>query len=206
MALKRLLTRMSAQRVRALKLASSSPPPGSDTESDQRYSLAVAVIGTLREHGHQAYLVGGCVRDRLLQIPPKDYDVSTDATPDLLLSYFPGAQTVGAHFGVILVTAAPGVQVEVATFRSEGVYHDGRRPEKVSFETDPARDAHRRDFTINGLMQDPESLQVLDFVDGQKDLQQGLIRAIGDPRIAVCRRPPADAARDSFRRETGLHN
>ena len=150
-------------------------------EPDSRAALANQIILTLRERGHQAFLVGGCVRDRLLGIVPKDYDVGTDATPDLLLTYFPRSQTVGAHFGVVLVTNSGGSHVEVATFRSEGPYLDGRRPDNVRFETDPALDAKRRDFTVNGLMQDPVSMGVLDFVGGQKDLELRTIRAIGDP-------------------------
>ncbi|HEX4749322.1 MAG TPA: CCA tRNA nucleotidyltransferase [Bryobacteraceae bacterium] len=138
------------------------------------------MISGLRDRGHCAYLVGGCVRDRLLGIAPKDYDVSTSASPDQILSLFPMAETVGAHFGVMLVSRG-GVHVEVATFRSEGEYGDGRHPDQVRFETDPALDAQRRDFTINGLMQDPFTGQVLDFVNGQTDLNSGLMRAIGEP-------------------------
>jgi putative nucleotidyltransferase with HDIG domain len=152
-------------------------------QTEARAVLANQIISELRERGHQAYLVGGCVRDRLLGVTPKDYDVSTDATPDLLLRYFPNSQTVGAHFGVLLVANRDGSHVEVATFRSEGSYIDGRRPDKLRFETDPALDAQRRDFTINGLMQDPVSMRVLDFVGGQKDLECRSIRAIGDPAI-----------------------
>ena len=121
------------------------------------------------------------MRDSLLGIPAKDYDVSTSATPQQILCHFPDAQTVGAHFGVVLVARANGVHVEVATFRSEGAYADGRHPGDVRFETDPALDAQRRDFTINGLMQDPVSGQVLDFVNGQADIASSMIRAIGDP-------------------------
>jgi putative nucleotidyltransferase with HDIG domain len=138
-------------------------------------ALATEIIVLLRRHGHAAYLVGGCVRDRLLGIQPKDYDVSTDAPPDATMRYFPGSQLVGAQFGVVLVQ-----QVEVATFRSEGHYSDGRRPDEVRFETNPALDAQRRDFTINGLMQDPLSGEVFDFVGGRNDLERKLIRAIGD--------------------------
>jgi tRNA nucleotidyltransferase/poly(A) polymerase len=101
----------------------------------------------------------------------------------LLCTYFPTAQLVGAQFGVVLVSPSPGVQVEVATFRSEGQYSDGRRPDQVSFETNPALDAQRRDFTINGLLQDPVSGEVLDFVGGKYDLARRLIRAIGDPEV-----------------------
>ncbi len=121
------------------------------------------------------------MRDRILGIVPKDYDVSTDATPQEILSLFPDSETVGAHFGVVLVTRGNGVQVEVATFRSEGVYTDGRRPEAVQFETDPALDAQRRDFTINGLMEDAVSGNILDYVGGLSDLERKVVRAIGAP-------------------------
>ena len=146
-----------------------------------REELATSIIRELGSQGHKAYLVGGCVRDRLLDIAPKDYDVSTDATPEQLLSIFPRAQTVGAHFGVVLVTLGNGVDVEVATFRSEGKYSDGRRPDVVQFETDPAVDARRRDFTINGLMQDAVTGEVFDYVAGRRDLEGRTIRTIGDP-------------------------
>jgi len=144
-------------------------------------ALASDIIRTLRAAGHQALLVGGCVRDRLLQISPKDYDVSTDALPEQLAALFPDSQLVGAHFGVVLVRHPSGAQVEVATFRSEGAYSDGRRPDRVAFEIDPALDAQRRDFTVNGLMQDPVSGQVFDYVGGRDDLKAGIVRAIGDP-------------------------
>jgi poly(A) polymerase len=116
-----------------------------------------------------------------LGIAPKDFDVSTDATPEQLLSIYPNAETVGAHFGVVLVKGGSGCDVEVATFRSEGAYSDGRRPDAVHFEIDPALDARRRDFTINGLMEDPLAGRVLDYVDGRQDLQHKLVRAIGNP-------------------------
>lgn len=145
-----------------------------------RETLATRIVRDLRARGHKAYLVGGCVRDRLLGIVPKDYDVGTDATPEEILSYFPDSALVGAHFGVILVGERDGAHVEVATFRSDGAYFDGRRPEKVQFETDPALDAQRRDFTINGLMLDPISGEVLDYVGGRADLDQRIVRAIGD--------------------------
>jgi len=146
-----------------------------------REALAVEIVRELRGRGHKAYFVGGCVRDRLLGIVPKDYDVSTDATPETILACFPQSQPVGAHFGVVLVTRGNGIQVEVATFRSEGAYSDGRRPDHVRFETDPALDAGRRDFTINGLMEDPLSGQILDFVGGRADLDRRIVRAIGNP-------------------------
>jgi poly(A) polymerase len=112
---------------------------------------------------------------------PKDFDIATDARPDQVVEYFPQARLVGAQFGVVLVGGGDGIQVEVATFRSEGVYSDGRRPDEVRFESDPALDARRRDFTINGLMLDPFSGDVLDYVGGRADLQAKLIRAIGAP-------------------------
>lgn len=146
-----------------------------------REALARDIILDLRAHGHRAYLVGGCVRDHLLKIPPKDFDVSTDAKPSDIVRYFPGSQLVGAHFGVVLVNRGDGIHVEVATFRSEGAYTDGRRPDEVRFETDPTLDAKRRDFTINGLMEDPVSGDVLDYVGGCADLQSRIVRAIGDP-------------------------
>lgn len=135
------------------------------------------LLKRLRERGHQAYFVGGCVRDLLLHHEPKDYDIATDARPEEVLALFPQGQAVGAHFGVVLVAG-----VEIATFRSDGVYADGRRPEEVRYESSPEADARRRDFTINGLFLDPFSGEVLDFVGGRADLESGVIRAIGDPR------------------------
>jgi poly(A) polymerase len=149
--------------------------------SSARASLATALIVALRAQGHQGYLVGGCVRDRLLGIIPKDFDVATDARPDEVLRYFPQSRLVGSQFGVVLVSEGQGIQVEVATFRSEGAYSDGRRPDAVQFESQPALDARRRDFTINGLLQDPLSGEVLDYVGGKADLETKIIRAIGDP-------------------------
>ena len=151
-----------------------------DFLSRPRETLALDIIRTLRSHGHQAYLVGGCVRDRLLGILPKDYDVNTDATPENILSYFPKSQLVGAHFGVVFVSR-DDAQVEVATFRSEGAYSDGRRPDQVKFESTPEADARRRDFTVNALMEDPFTGRVLDYVDGKADLESKTIRAIGVP-------------------------
>lgn len=143
--------------------------------------LALEIIRALQSRGYQALLVGGCVRDRLLGIAPKDFDVSTDASPDQVLKIFPNASLVGAHFGVILVKGPGGGAVEVATFRTEGVYSDGRRPDEVQFEHDPAADARRRDFTINALMEDPISGRIFDFVGGRADLESHVIRAIGEP-------------------------
>ncbi len=143
-------------------------------------ALARHVIGRLRAGGHQAYLVGGCVRDLLLKTTPKDFDIATDARPDRIMDLFPRSSRVGAHFGVVLVRDY-FEQVEVATFRSDHDYLDGRHPEQVRFENDPREDVLRRDFTINGLMMDPSDGTVLDYVEGRRDLERGLIRAIGDP-------------------------
>ena len=148
-------------------------------------SLAREIIGRLRASGHAAFLVGGCVRDMLLQQLPGDFDVATSALPQELKQLFPGSGEVGAHFGVVLVRGSgvqSGAQVEVATFRSDLEYLDGRHPSGVRFETSPRQDALRRDFTINALLLDPVSGQVLDFTSGRADLEAGIIRAIGDPQ------------------------
>jgi poly(A) polymerase len=142
--------------------------------------LARRVAKTLQASGYQAYYVGGCVRDLLLGRPPKDYDIATDATPDRVLQIFPSSRRVGAHFGVILVTEGDA-QAEVATFRSDHAYVDGRRPGRVEFETDPRQDVIRRDFTINALLMAPATGEVTDYVGGRRDLDEHLIRAIGDP-------------------------
>jgi len=143
-------------------------------------ALARAVIAKLRGAGHQAYLVGGSVRDLLLGAKPKDFDVSTDARPERIMELFPQSGQVGAHFGVVLVRDA-GSQVEVATFRSDHEYNDGRRPASVHFESDPREDVLRRDFTINGLMMEAATGKVLDYVGGRADLESRVVRAIGDP-------------------------
>jgi poly(A) polymerase len=142
--------------------------------------LARSIVDRLRASGHAAYFVGGCVRDLLLGRVPKDFDVATSARPDELLGLFPRADRVGAHFGVVLVHEA-SAHVEVATFRADLEYRDGRHPEGVRFETDPRADALRRDFTINALLFDPVSGEILDFVNGSADLAAGVIRAIGNP-------------------------
>lgn len=143
--------------------------------------LANRICRTLREKGHQAYLVGGCVRDLLLGREPADYDVATDATPDQVQRIFPRSLTVGAQFGVVVV-ADDSAQVEVATFRSDLGYSDGRHPDRVQYSQRPQDDVQRRDFTINALLLDPETNEVLDFVGGRQDLRAGLIRAIGDAK------------------------
>ena len=155
--------------------------------------FSISIIQTLRQQGFQAYLVGGCVRDLLLKREPADYDVATNATPDQVMEIFPETYAVGAQFGVVLVPLPENQRdqsdevgqakraVEVATFRSDLGYSDGRRPDEVRFSEHPREDVARRDFTINGMMLDPASGEVLDFVGGRKDLEAGVVRAIGDP-------------------------
>lgn len=144
--------------------------------------LARHVVAKLKSSGYQAYFVGGCVRDLLLGGQPKDYDISTDARPEQITALFSNSGLVGAHFGVVLVREH-GAQVEVATFRSDHAYVDGRHPAGVDFETDPRQDVLRRDFTINALLLDPDRDAVLDFVGGRDDLRDRIVRAIGDPEV-----------------------
>ena len=159
-------------------------------------TFAVDIIQTLRQRGFLAYLAGGCVRDLLLKREPSDFDVATSATPSQVMEIFPDTYAVGVQFGVVLVPlpehrrtsgdegALPKTQaVEVATFRSDLGYTDGRRPDEVRFSQDPREDVARRDFTINGMMLDPVSGEVLDFVGGRRDLEAGIIRTIGDPEL-----------------------
>jgi len=174
--------------------------------SSSPYRAALAIARRLRDAGHQTFFAGGCVRDLLLGLAPQDYDVATSATPGEIVALFPKTFTVGAHFGVVLVcqhfdeqdiateSGAPGERsrlagvVEVATFRSDGAYSDGRRPDAVRYTTDPREDVLRRDFTINGLLLDPLATgdltsAALDFVHGREDLAARIIRAIGDPAL-----------------------
>lgn len=143
-------------------------------------AFAEQVAGRLREAGHQAFFAGGCVRDLLLGKTPKDYDVATSARPEQVQALFRRTVAVGVSFGVVKVVKGPHLGVEVATFRSDGEYRDGRRPESVRF-ADAREDALRRDFTINGMFLDPTNGEVLDFVGGKEDLGRKVIRAIGDP-------------------------
>jgi poly(A) polymerase len=147
-------------------------------------ALAERVCRTLRDAGHQAYFVGGCVRDILLGREPADYDVATDATPGQVQQIFPRSLAVGAQFGVIVViddsVSGEPLQVEVATFRSDVGYTDGRHPDRVVYAKSAQEDVKRRDFTINALLLDPDTNEVLDFVGGQDDLRAGIIRAIGN--------------------------
>jgi poly(A) polymerase len=142
--------------------------------------LANSICDTLRRSGYQALLVGGCVRDLLLVREPADYDVTTDATPEQVVSLFPESVAVGAQFGVILIPR-DGLKVEVATFRSDVGYSDGRHPDRVVYSKTPQEDVQRRDFTINGLLMRHDTGEVLDFVGGQTDLEAKVIRAIGEP-------------------------
>lgn len=157
-------------------------------------AFAKSIVERLRQRGFQAYLVGGCVRDLLLKREPKDYDVATDATPQQVMEVFPDTYAVGAQFGVVLIPEPEGGSeysgvanisksktVEVATFRSDIGYSDGRHPDEVRFSRKPQEDVSRRDFTINGMLLDPVSGDVLDFVGGRNDLEAGIIRTIGDP-------------------------
>lgn len=150
-------------------------------------ALALNIINVLQGAGHLAYWVGGCVRDLILDREPSDFDVATAATPPQILALFPYAKLVGASFGVVLVTdmesgdSESRQSIEVATFRSESAYRDGRHPSEVRYETDPRLDASRRDFTINSLFLDPLTNTLLDHFGGQADLQAGTIRAIGNP-------------------------
>jgi len=172
----------------------------------RQFDAAIKIIATLRAAGHQAFLAGGCVRDLLLGREPKDYDVATSATPDVVLEMFPRTFAVGAHFGVVLVADSAGFTgadasdqtdeeaskpeygiTEVATFRSDGAYSDGRHPDVVRYTNSAEEDVRRRDFTINGLLLDPviagQNLPsaVIDRVGGLADLEAGIVRAIGDP-------------------------
>jgi putative nucleotidyltransferase with HDIG domain len=147
--------------------------------SDSLSRAATKLVRRLRESGFLAYFAGGCVRDALLRKQPKDIDIATDAKPDEVQKLFARTVAVGAKFGVVRVLEE-GLEFEVATFRSDGVYLDGRRPVSVTFSS-PGEDARRRDFTINGMFYDPVEDRVVDFVGGRSDLERRLVRAIGDP-------------------------
>ena len=144
--------------------------------------LANRICDVLRKAGYQAYLVGGCVRDLVLGREPGDYDVATDALPERVQELFPNSLAVGAQFGVIVVVEG-SVQVEVATFRSDVGYSDGRHPDRVIYTKSAEEDVGRRDFTINGLLLDPQTGEVLDYVGGLEDLRAGVIRATGQPEL-----------------------
>src|SRR6266481_8657543 len=160
---------LTAATINAMKDRSLSPMEKTARE----------IAARLRESGHIAYFAGGCVRDIVRGETPKDFDIATDAKPEQVQVIFTRTYAVGAHFGVIVVLEND-FQFEVATFRSDGAYLDGRRPVEVHFAT-AKEDAARRDFTINGMFFDPEKDEVIDFVGGRADLEGRLIRAIGDP-------------------------
>jgi poly(A) polymerase len=158
------------------------------------YGAALRIVARLRELAHPAYFAGGCVRDLLLGVTPKDFDVATSATPERVMAAFPRTEAVGAHFGVVLVIepiADARIATEVATFRHDGAYTDGRRPDTVQFSADPREDVLRRDFTINGLLLDAVAYDagdriedcVLDYVGGRGDLEAKVVRAIGEPAV-----------------------
>ena len=152
-----------------------------DDETSPKRKFAKSVVEHLRSAGFEALYAGGCVRDLLLGIEPSDYDVATNALPDQVRGLFRRSLAVGASFGVIVVQGSPeSGDIEVATFRSDGEYLDGRRPESVRFSTS-IEDAQRRDFTINGMFYDPIEKQVIDYVGGREDLKNGFLRAIGNP-------------------------
>lgn len=146
---------------------------------DKKYSIAHQIVKTLRKKGHEAYLVGGCVRDRVMKIVPKDYDIATDARAEEVMQIFKRTIPVGAKFGVMIVVQ-DGIPFEVATFRKDGEYLDSRHPIAVHF-SDAREDVLRRDFTINGLLYDPEKRRVIDHVGGRQDICRKVIRTIGDP-------------------------
>jgi poly(A) polymerase len=167
------------------------------------------VAARLREQGHIAYFAGGCVRDMVRGLTPKDYDIATDARPETVQALFPRTYAVGAHFGVIIVLE-DGLQFEVATFRSDEAYIDGRHPSAVHFSS-PEEDAKRRDFTINGMFYDPVAGEVIDLVDGQADIAAKLVRAIGsgdrfaeDAAHAAGRSPQSSTTRSTPRNQMRL--
>jgi len=166
-----------------------------EIQHNPRYRAALRVARHLELLGHQAYFAGGCVRDLLLGREPEDFDVATSATPEMVQAAFTRTEAVGAHFGVVLVIDKDEdgnrLATEVATFRSDGVYSDGRRPDAVRFSTDPREDVVRRDFSINGMLLDALRYErgdrlvdcILDYVAGLSDLEAGVVRAIGDPQV-----------------------
>ncbi len=147
---------------------------------DDRGRAAQSICARLREAGHRALLAGGCVRDMILGAVPKDYDVATSARPGEIAGLFEHTQAVGAAFGVMIVVMPEG-HFEIATFRRDGPYEDGRHPAYVEF-VEEKEDALRRDFTINALFFDPGTGKIVDYVDGQADIRSGIVRAVGNPQ------------------------
>ncbi len=150
--------------------------------TSELYDTAKKLVLRLKDEGYEAYCVGGCVRDMVLGTAPSEYDITTDATPDEVMSVFDHTVPVGASFGVVLVLEDE-FKYEVATYRQDVSYSDGRRPDDVSFSTDVEQDVLRRDFTINGMLYDPITEQVIDYVGGLKDLEKKLIQTIGDAHL-----------------------
>ena len=148
---------------------------------ERNKAAAIDIIGKLQEKGHIAYLAGGCVRDMLRGETPKDYDIATSALPEEITSIFSKTREVGVHFGVVIVIVN-NQAFDVATFRNDGSYKDGRHPEEVTFST-PQDDTARRDFTVNGIFFDPISEKYIDFVEGKSDIDKKVIRAIGEPNL-----------------------
>ena len=148
---------------------------------ERNKTAAIDIIGKLQEKGHIAYLAGGCVRDMLRGETPKDYDIATSALPEEITSIFTKTREVGVHFGVVIVIVN-NQAFDVATFRNDGSYKDGRHPEEVTFST-PQDDTARRDFTVNGIFFDPISEKYIDFVEGKSDIDKKVIRAIGEPNL-----------------------
>ena len=144
-----------------------------------RRKIATEVVQTLQASGHEAYFAGGCVRDQIMGNVPEDYDIATSARPEDVVRLFPRSMRVGAAFGVVMVRRH-GYCIEVATFRSDGVYSDGRRPDSITYTT-AEHDAQRRDFTCNGLFFDPVKDKLIDYVGGQADIEAKVLRAIGQP-------------------------
>jgi poly(A) polymerase len=169
----------------------AAPINSNPHNANPNYVAARDIVLALRAIGHQAFFAGGCVRDLLLGHEPKDFDVATSATPNIVQKLFPKTLAVGAHFGVILVCDHGGITTEVATFRHDGAYTDGRRPDAVRFSSEVREDVLRRDFTINGMLLDPLLLDetgdiafaTLDFVRGRSDLAAKILRAIGEPSL-----------------------
>jgi poly(A) polymerase len=157
----------------------------SKSRAELAKASAISILQQLRVRSHSAYLVGGCVRDLLIGIAPQDYDIATSARPNEVMALFPETIPVGAQFGVVLVVVrhadAKPIHVEVATYRSDVGYTDGRHPDAVRYSDTAQQDVQRRDFTVNGLLLDPTTDEVIDYVGGRADLERKIIRTIGEP-------------------------
>ncbi len=156
---------------------------GQEGTHDDLRTTAIDIVRALTEAGHIAYFAGGCVRDRWLKITPDDYDIATDARPEAVGALFRNAHYVGESFGVMLIRRRDHM-IHVATFRADGVYSDGRHPDSIAY-TDAEHDAARRDFTINGLFENPLTDDIIDYVGGEADLKAKVIRAIGSPEARL---------------------